>query len=144
MIYLENAASTPLLPEVAEFYAEQMKKYFGNPHADYQYAHDCKSVIRKAEKQIKTAIGNNDVNIVWTSGGSESINTVIKGIGLSSGDEVITSIIEHPAVFRPLEELEKKGINRGVRFGQFGGRSWIRFRFFCRSFGLSRYNDFRL
>ena len=110
MIYLDNAASTPLLEETAEFYSQQIRNLFGNPHADHAYSHKCRQAIQKATRQIQTAVKVPDAKILWTSGGTECINTVINGIGLVAGDEVITSEIEHPATLRPLEKLAKEGV----------------------------------
>ena len=110
MIYLDNAASTPLLAETAEFYSRQIRELFGNPHADHAYSHKCRQAIQKAERQILAAVKVPDAKVLWTSGGTECINTVINGIGLEEGDEVITSEIEHPATYRPLEVLEKQGV----------------------------------
>jgi len=110
MIYLDNAASTPLLEETAEFYSQQIRDLFGNPHADHAYSHKCRQAIQKATRQIQTAVKVPDAKVLWTSGGTECINTVINGIGLKSGDEVITSEIEHPATLKPLERLSKEGI----------------------------------
>lgn len=110
MIYLDNAASTPLLSETADFYSKQIRELFGNPHADHAYSHKCRQAIQKAERQILKAVKVPDAKVLWTSGGTECINTVINGIGLNEGDEVITSDIEHPATLRPLEILERKGV----------------------------------
>lgn len=110
MIYLDNAASTPLLEETAEFYSKQIRELFGNPHADHAYSHKCRQAIQKATRQIQTAVKVPDAKILWTSGGTECINTVINGIGLCEGDEVITSEIEHPATLKPLEKLSKSGV----------------------------------
>ena len=110
MVYLDNAASTPLLEETAEFYSTQIRELFGNPHADHDYSHKCRQAIQKAIRQIQSAVKVPDAKVLWTSGGTECINTVINGIGLSEGDEVITSEIEHPATLRPLEKLQNSGL----------------------------------
>ena len=110
MIYLDNAASTPLLQETADFYSTQIRELFGNPHADHAYSHKCRQAIQKATRQVLAAVKVPDAKVLWTSGGTECINTVINGIGLKEGDEVITSEIEHPATLRPLEKLQKSGV----------------------------------
>ncbi|MCM8533034.1 MAG: cysteine desulfurase [Lentisphaeraceae bacterium] len=110
-IYLENAASTPLLPEVLEFYTQQMAKFYGNPHADNDYSRDCRKAITKAEQQVKAAINApKDTNILWTSGGTECINTVLFGIDWQEGDEVISTSLEHPATMNPLKKLSEQGV----------------------------------
>ena len=110
MVYLDNAASTPLLEETADFYSQQIRELFGNPHADHEYSHKCRRAIQKATKQILNAVRVQDADVLWTSGGTECINTVINGIGLKAGDEVITSEIEHPATLKPLDKLAKDGV----------------------------------
>ena len=110
-IYLENAASTPLLEETLTFYREQIAKYFGNPHADNDFSRDCRKVISKAEKQIRSAVNaSKDVKIIWTSGGTECINSVFFGLNWQEGDEIIISSLEHPATNNPIKELEKLGV----------------------------------
>lgn len=110
-IYLENAASTPLLDETLKFYTEQIAKYFGNPHADNDFSRDCRKAITKAEKQMRTSVNaGNDVKIIWTSGGTECINSVFFGLDWQEGDEVIVTSLEHPATNNPLKELEKLGV----------------------------------
>ncbi|MCH2204554.1 MAG: cysteine desulfurase [Lentisphaerales bacterium] len=110
-IYLENAASTPLLDETLEFYTKQIARYFGNPHADNDFSRECRKAITKAEKQIRTAVNaSKDVNIIWTSGGTECFNSVFFGLEWNAGDEVIVSSLEHPATNNPLKEIAAQGV----------------------------------
>lgn len=110
-IYLENAASTPLLDETLDFYTKQIAKYFGNPHADNDFSRECRKAITKAETQMRAAVNaGKDVNIIWTSGGTECINLIFFGLDWNEGDEVILTSLEHPATNNPLKELASKGV----------------------------------
>ena len=110
-IYLDNAASTPLLDETADFYSAQIRQLFGNPHADHEYSHGCRKAIQKAERQVLASVkAPSDVKIVWTSGGTECNNIALRGLDWQDGDEVITSQFEHPAILQPLEEVKKFGV----------------------------------
>ena len=80
-IYLDNAASTPLLEETAEFYSAQIRELFGNPHAGTEYSIRCRRAIEKADRQIKAAVNAPDsVKVVWTSGGTECNNILLQGL----------------------------------------------------------------
>jgi cysteine desulfurase len=110
-IYLENAASTPLLTETADFYSQKIKELFANPHADNDFSRSCRKAISKAESQLKQSINaEKSVDIIWTSGGTECINTVFFGLDWQIGDEVIVTSLEHPATLNPLLELSKQGV----------------------------------
>ena len=110
-IYLDNAASTPLLEETAEFYSQQIRKLFGNPHADTDYSHECRKAIEKADRQLKAAVNApKDVRVIWTSGGTECNNLILQGLDWQQGDEVITTDIEHPAINNPLKLIEERGV----------------------------------
>jgi cysteine desulfurase len=110
-IYLDNAASTPLLEETAEFYTAQLKALFGNPHADTAYSHECRTAIAKAERQVKDSVkAPKETKVIWTSGGTECNNLLLQGLDWQAGDEVITSDIEHPAIVNPLKLAEAQGV----------------------------------
>ena len=108
-IYCDHSATTPVAPKVMDFMTDIMKNYFGNPSSIHRFGQSAKVVIEKARKQSAQALGCTPGNIFFTGGGSESNNTVLKGI-LTPGDHFITSSIEHPSILIPAKELQKSGI----------------------------------
>ncbi len=113
-IYLDNAATTPMSPKVVDVITEQMKDDFGNASATYGLGRTARHVIDVARHQIASAINADDNEIIFTSGGSESNNTVIFGTAYSRkniGKKIITTKIEHPSVLNPMKRLEKQGYN---------------------------------
>ena len=109
-VYLDNAATTPLDPEVMEAMLPIMMEQFGNPSSIHSYGRAARSVIERARKQIAGILNAAPSEIFFTSGGTEADNTAIKSsietLGLK---HAITSRIEHHAVLHTLEHLEKTG-----------------------------------
>ncbi len=111
-IYLDNAATTPVSDEV---YTELMDKYkniYGNASTLYGLGRESKAVMENARDVIAKSINADPDDIVFTSGGSESDNTAITQTVIackSLGNHIITTAIEHEAVIRPCEALEKMG-----------------------------------
>ena len=108
-IYLDNAATTPIRPEVIEVIARNMEQLYGNPSASYAIGRQSKSIIESARKQIASLIGVEASEIIFTSGGTESNNlilhTAVKDLGVT---HIITSKIEHHAVLKVVEKLLKE------------------------------------
>jgi len=117
VIYLDYNATTPLDPEVCEVMQPYLEpgvqnKRFGNPSSSHQFGKSPRQAVRKARNRVANLLGANSSSIIFTSGGSESNNTVLKGVpGATRGERnhVITSIIEHPAVLEPCKYLERLG-----------------------------------
>ena len=113
MIYLDNAASTEIHPEVVKEMLPYFDKYYGNPSSIHQFGRKAKNAIEKARKQVAALIGAEPNEIIFTSGGTESNNTIFYGI-ISQGEKfelshIITSSIEHDAVLEPIRQFEKNG-----------------------------------
>ena len=111
-IYLDHAATTPLKEEVYLEMKPYFENYFGNPSSIYEFAQTSKEAIEKAREQVAKAIGANDREIFFTSGGTESDNWAIKGVAESykdKGNHIITTTIEHHAVLHTCEYFEKQG-----------------------------------
>ncbi|MBR6328715.1 MAG: aminotransferase class V-fold PLP-dependent enzyme, partial [Lachnospiraceae bacterium] len=111
-IYLDNAATTRVAPEVFE----EMKSFFceeyGNPSSAYEFSGNIAKKISEARKTIADAIGAREKEIYFTGGGSESDNWAIKGVAdalREKGNHIITTKIEHHAVLHTCEFLEKRG-----------------------------------
>ena len=111
-IYLDYNATTPIAPEVAEAMIPYLYEHFGNPSSSHAYGADARKAVVKARARVAALLGCRAEEIVFTSGGSESNNTVIQGVARqlrSRGRHLITSAIEHPAILEPLETLSKEG-----------------------------------
>ncbi|WP_227938142.1 cysteine desulfurase family protein [Alkalihalobacillus deserti] len=111
-IYLDYNASTPIAPEVVEAMTPFLTEHYGNPSTTHYAAVEAKKAVEKAREQVALLIGASKEEIIFTSGGSESNNHVIKMIfeqNQYKGKHIITTTIEHPAVHAPLRYLEQKG-----------------------------------
>ncbi len=108
-IYMDNSAATPIRKEVVEEMLPYMTENFGNPSSIYEIGKISKHAIDKARKKVADALGAEESEIYFTSGGTESDNWAIKGIAFanrSKGKHIITSSIEHHAVLHTCAWLE--------------------------------------
>lgn len=112
MIFLDNNATTPLDPVVAEKMSEFLKYHFGNPSSLYPIGREVKEIITEARETIAKSIGASRTEIFFTGSGTESDNFAIRGVlgAYPEKNEIIISSIEHPAVLQTGTYLEKKGI----------------------------------
>jgi len=111
-IYLDYNATTPIAPEVAEAMRPYLESYFGNPSSVHAYGVKTKMAVEKARRQVAELINCEPSEVIFTSGGTESNNYAIKGIALANrhrGNHIITSAVEHPAVFEVCRYLETLG-----------------------------------
>ena len=111
MIYLDNNATTPIDPAVAEKMSQFIKEHFGNPSSLYPIGRKVKEIITEAREVIAKAIGAVRTEIIFTGSGTEADNLAIRGVldAFPEKNEIITSAIEHPAVMNTASYLEKKG-----------------------------------
>ena len=108
MIYLDNAATTPMLPEVIEEMQKLMSEVYGNPSSIHAYGRKAKVVLEDARKKIAELIHAAPSEIVFTSGGTEANNMALRGcVQTYNIKHIITSKIEHPAVLKPVEDICK-------------------------------------
>ena len=115
MIYLDNAASTAVHPEVVKEMLPYFDVQYGNPSSIHQFGRKAKNAIQKARKQVAALIDAEPDEILFTSGGTESNNTILYGITKLQGshldqNHIITSSIEHEAILEPCRDLEKNGV----------------------------------
>lgn len=111
-IYLDNAATTRVYPEVVDAMSPYFAEYFGNPSSIYSFAGKAKEAVDKARSILAKGIGARPEEIYFTAGGSEADNWAIKAAAEACGDKgkhIITSKIEHHAVLHTCEYLKKKG-----------------------------------
>jgi cysteine desulfurase len=112
LVYLDNNATTPLDPAVAEKMCWFLKEHFGNPSSLYPIGRAVKEIIAEARETVAGAVGAQRSELVFTGSGTEADNFAIKGVldTTPEKDEIITSAVEHPAVLRVANFLEKKGL----------------------------------
>jgi cysteine desulfurase len=109
-IYLDYAATTPVDPAVLEAMMPYFHDNFGNPSAIYAYGEIARNAVAEARAKVARLIGAKDEEIIFTSGGTEADNFALKGTAYSlqkKGNHIITSSIEHHAVFESLKFLSK-------------------------------------
>lgn len=111
-IYLDHAATTPMRDEVLEAMMPYFSRTFANPSSLYGAAQDARMAIDKARDTVSMILGSRKSEIVFTSGGTESDNTAIKGAAFAlqqTGDHIITTAVEHHAVLHACHQLEQFG-----------------------------------
>ena len=112
MIYLDFAASTPVLPEVMEAMRPWFTDFYANPSSSHQMGRQAAEAIEQARATIADEIGAYPSEIIFTSGATESNNLAIKGIAWANRDKgrhIITSSIEHKCILAICNYLEKEG-----------------------------------
>lgn len=111
-VYLDNAATTKVRDEVVEAMLPYFTEYFGNPSSLHLFAREAGKGLDTARAQVANALNAKPEEIIFTGGGSESDNMVLRGIPEAykkKGKHVITSAVEHHAVLHTLEAMEKEG-----------------------------------
>lgn len=112
IIYMDHSATTYVKRDVVEVMAPYFSEHFGNPSSVYRIARDSKTAVGAARAQVARALGAEEGEIYFTSGGSESDNWAIKGVAWANrarGNHIITTSIEHHAILHTCEYLEKNG-----------------------------------
>lgn len=111
-VYLDNAATTKVRPEVVEAMLPYFTEIYGNASAVYDFGQKCKQAMEDARETIAASIGTKAANIYFTAGGSESDNWALKGVAEAYGDKgkhIITTKIEHHAILHTCAYLEQQG-----------------------------------
>ena len=111
-VYFDNSATTKPYDEVIEAVSKGMKEYFGNPSSLHKIGMNCEKRLNEAREYFASTIKCNKEEIYFTSGGSESDNTALRGIASAykqKGNHIITSQIEHPAILETCKYLEQNG-----------------------------------
>ncbi|MGA1046842.1 MAG: cysteine desulfurase family protein, partial [Minisyncoccia bacterium] len=110
MIYLDNQASTPIHPEVLRITSQVMQDNFANPHSQHMLGQKSMHIVDNARIVISEYFGVQFSEIIFTSGATESNNIAIQGVIIEALEkrekvEIITTPIEHSAVFAPIKAL---------------------------------------
>jgi cysteine desulfurase len=108
-VYLDNAATTPMLPEVLEAMLPYMQDKFGNPSSIYSYGREAKMAIENARKFVAKSFNAKPGEIFFTGSGTESTNMALYGAVINLGvKHIISSKIEHHATLHTIEYLQKQ------------------------------------
>ena len=115
-VYFDHNATTYMREEVIEAMLPFLRTRFGNASSLHFYGQENRGVIDEARDHIASFIGAESAEVIFTSGGTESDNMAIRGVVMALREKVsdphlITSSIEHPAVLRTCESLEKEGVS---------------------------------
>ena len=107
-VYLDNNATTPVLPEVFEAMRPYFGEQFGNASSIHHHGQETRAAVESARESVAALLGCSASEVIFTSGGTESDNLAIAGL-VRAGDHVITSGIEHHAVLHAAKNLEQIG-----------------------------------
>jgi len=121
-VYLDNNATTPVLPEVLEAMTPYFAERFGNASSIHHHGQNTRAAVEAARESVGALLGCRASEAIFTSGGTESDNLAIAGL-TAAGDHVITSSVEHHAVLHAVKHLEK--IGRDVTCVPVDGRGLI-------------------
>jgi len=98
-IYLDHNATSPLLPEVENAMNEVAEQAFANPSSPHWAGRNAKFLLEEARDNLANSLGAKSQEILFTSGGTESNNTVLRQLLMNSGEQhIIASAVEHPSV----------------------------------------------
>jgi cysteine desulfurase len=118
MIYLDNNATTPVLPEVLDAMLPFLRDQYGNPSSGHSFGRGAAGAVASAREAVASLIGAEPPEIVFLSGGTESDNLAVKGgvrIKPPNGEwQVVTSTVEHPAVLKSVRSLAQTGFRETV------------------------------
>lgn len=112
IVYLDNSATTRQYDQVTDVMAEAMRETYGNPSSLHMLGVEAEKKVRTSRKILASAIGASEEEFFFTSGGTESDNTVLFGVAEArkrTGKKIITTAVEHPAVLEPAKRLEAMG-----------------------------------
>jgi cysteine desulfurase len=107
-VYLDNNATTPVLPEILEAMRPSFAEHFGNASSIHHHGQETRAAVERARESVAELLGCRPSEIVFTSGGTEGDNLAIFGLA-HPGDHVISSTIEHHAVLNSCKHLEAEG-----------------------------------
>ena len=121
-VYLDNNATTPVLPEVLDAMRPYYAEHFGNASSIHHHGQETRAAVERARESVAALLGCRPAEVVFTSGGTEADNLAIFGLA-RPGDHVISSTIEHHAVLNSCKRLPERGIE--VTFLPVDGRGLV-------------------
>ncbi|MGN1104810.1 MAG: cysteine desulfurase family protein, partial [Candidatus Coproplasma sp.] len=114
MIYLDNAATTPLDEDVLDAMKPYLTGCFGNPSSQHRFGREAANAVQNARDEIASIMGVKADELYFTSGGTEAGNTALKGVCLENrdrGKHLIVSAMEHPALIESAKDMQKQGFD---------------------------------
>ena len=108
-VYLDNNATTPVLPEVLDAMRPYYGEHFGNASSIHHHGQETRAAVERARESVAKLLGCRPAEVVFTSGGTEGDNLAIFGL-VRPGDHVVTSTIEHHAVLNSCKHLQDRGV----------------------------------
>ncbi len=121
-VYLDNNATTPVLPEVWEAMRPYFAEQFGNASSIHHHGQQTRAAVERAREAVAALLGCRAAEVVFTSGGTEGDNLALFGL-VEPGDNVVTSAVEHHAVLNAAKQLERRGCE--VTFVPVDGRGLV-------------------
>jgi cysteine desulfurase len=109
MLYLDHAATTPVLPEVWEAMRPYAVEHFGNPASAHAAGRKARQALEDARERVAALLGASPDEVIFTSGATEANNLALFGLAGSPPGHILTSPIEHPCVTGPLNQLAARG-----------------------------------
>ena len=110
MYYLDNAATTKVLPEILSVMNQYLGEYYYNPSSVYMPSVNVKKDVEKVRDYILDVVGASNHKVIFTSSATEANNTIFNSVNLRSGDKVLISSVEHPSVYNKAITLREKGV----------------------------------
>lgn len=130
LVYLDNNATTRPAPQVVEAMLPYLTEWYGNPSSVHRFGQKSRQAIEEARSQVASAIGATDSEIMFTGGGTEAINTAIRGLlaSRSPRKKIVTTTVEHSATRELCVQLAKEGAEIfEVAVDHNGALDWDRF-----------------
>lgn len=111
-IYLDNNATTRVLPEVAEVMADAWNTAFANPGSQHSFGRDARTVLEDSRDTIAGVLGADSSEVIFTSGGTESINAAVRGFTLGRTGTIALTRGEHPATVKAYQRAAEQGLQQ--------------------------------
>jgi cysteine desulfurase len=124
-VYLDNNATTPVLPEVLEAMQPYFGERFGNASSIHHHGQEARAAVERARESVAALLGCRAAEVVFTSGGTEADNLAVLGLVRRPGDHIITSTIEHHAVLNSCKHLAMKMTGCEVTYVPVDGRGLV-------------------
>lgn len=112
LVYLDNNATTRLCPEARQAMLPFLDEWYGNPSSVHRFGQRARAAMDEARGQVAAMVGRPESEVLFTGGGTESINTAVRGLLAMRGPrkQIITSTVEHSATRELCAELERSGL----------------------------------
>ena len=117
MLYLDHAATTPMLPEAWEAMRPFMAEQFGNPASAHAAGRQARRALEDARERVAHCLGAQPDEVIFTSGATEANNLALFGLAGSPPGHILASPIEHPCVTEPLEAARRPRVRGRISAG---------------------------